>query len=137
MLHQGAWLTSVSCLDFLLCESCQSWQTDRQRDRQAGRQAAHSVEQKHQELSGCHGYTPGVSLLLSLCMLSACVHVCVWVYFGRLKAGHYIKKVFFCLFLCSEFVFLHLCHQSSSKNIGGPFCQQSLAFCKWNSFMLT
>lgn len=79
VFHQGAWLTSASCLDFLLCESCQSQQTnrqmDRQAERQAGRQAAHSVKQKHQELSGCHGYTPGVSLLLSVYVY--CMHVCL------------------------------------------------------------
>lgn len=62
--------------------------TGRQKERQAGRQAAHSVKQKHQELSGCHGYTPGVSLLLSVYVY--CMHVYKHVLSFVLKALHLV-----------------------------------------------
>lgn len=85
VFHQGAWLTSASSLNFLLSESCQSHQTDKQtdrwRDRHVGmrtdRQAAHS-------LSGAE--TPGAQWLpwiQSWCLFAAltlyvyCMHVCM------------------------------------------------------------
>lgn len=89
--HQGARLTAASFLDFLLCESCPSQQTDRQTVGETDRQAAHSVEQKHQELSGCHGYTPGVSLLLALCMFF-CMHVCMHVRGFTLETKSLVTK---------------------------------------------
>lgn len=55
--------------------------------RLTGSQAAHSVEQKHQELSGCHGYTPGVALLRVSLPVFTAYNVCTRVRVFILEAG--------------------------------------------------
>lgn len=61
---------------------------ERQTYEERDRQAAHSVEQKHQELDGCHGYTPGASLLLSLYVYCSHVSVNVRGLSRGLQPGH-------------------------------------------------
>ena len=115
VFHQGARLTSASCLDFLLCESCQSLQTDKQtdrrtdrgkdrrrdrwRDRQSGRQAG---SQAGSPLSGAE--TPGAqwlpwihswSLCATLTLYVYCMHVSMHVRGLILESsqpGHYKKN---------------------------------------------
>lgn len=79
VFHQGAWLTSASCLDFLLCESCQSQQTNRQMDRQAERQAGRQAGSPLSEAE-----TPGAQWLpwihswsLFTAVYVYCMHVCL------------------------------------------------------------
>lgn len=92
MFHQGAGLTSASCLDFLVCESCQSRQADGQTDKQADRQPTQWSRNTRRSVAAMDTLLESLYCTHSVCLLYTCVHA--WD-FGNLEPDHCIKNNLF------------------------------------------